>query len=64
MSRWMSVRDFLRGGYRNITEPTVIANHGRPIFTVMPFNGGTLSSTRKPFTPQESRGMLRPQQED
>ena len=34
----MSVRDFMRGGYRDLTEPTVVANHGRPVFTVFPHN--------------------------
>jgi hypothetical protein len=33
---WMSVRDFLRGGYKDLKEPTVVANHGRAIFTVIP----------------------------
>lgn len=37
--KWMSVRDFMRGGYRDITEPTVVANHGRPVFTVFPHVG-------------------------
>lgn len=30
------MRDFLRGGYKTLTEPTVISNHGRPVFTVFP----------------------------
>ena len=38
---WMSMREFLRGGYQQITEPTVISNHGRPAFTVYPHNGWT-----------------------
>lgn len=38
--KWMSVRDFMRGGYRDLTEPTVVSNHGRPVFTVFPHNGG------------------------
>jgi hypothetical protein len=37
--QWMNMREFLRGGYREITEITVVANHGRPVFTVMPANG-------------------------
>lgn len=39
--KWMSVREFLRGGYKTITEPTVVANHGRPAFTVFPQPGWT-----------------------
>jgi hypothetical protein len=34
--RFMPIREFLRGGYQRITEPTVVSSHGRPIFTVMP----------------------------
>lgn len=33
----MSVRDFMRGGYKNVTEPTVITKHGRAIGTWLPF---------------------------
>jgi antitoxin (DNA-binding transcriptional repressor) of toxin-antitoxin stability system len=32
----MSMREFLRGGYRTIDDITVVANHGRPVFTVTP----------------------------
>lgn len=32
----MSIREFLRGGYRGINEMTVITNHGRPVGTWMP----------------------------
>lgn len=38
--RWMPMREFLRGGYKNLEETTVISNHGRPVFTVFPY--GTL----------------------
>jgi len=41
---WMPVREFLRGGYREITEPTVISNHGRPVFTVFPHTRAADSS--------------------
>ena len=37
----MSAREFLRGGYRNLTDVTVVSNHGRPIFTVFPYNRDT-----------------------
>jgi len=36
--QWMSMRTFLRGGYKNLEETTVISNHGRPVFTVFPYN--------------------------
>jgi len=32
----MPIRVFLRGGYRTLTQPTVISRHGRPLFTVYP----------------------------
>ena len=32
----MTVRDFLRGGYKTLTEPTLISKHGVPYFTVFP----------------------------
>jgi hypothetical protein len=32
----MPVRDFMRGGYKLILEPTVVTKHGRPVFTVLP----------------------------
>ena len=32
----MPIRVFLRGGYKQISEPTVVSSHGYPIFTVMP----------------------------
>jgi hypothetical protein len=34
--KWMTMREFLRGGYRTIDDITVVANHGRPVFTVTP----------------------------
>lgn len=33
----MHIREFLRGGYKNITEPTIITKHGRPVATWQPF---------------------------
>lgn len=32
----MPLREFLRGGYQRITEPTVIVKRGYPAFTVFP----------------------------
>ena len=32
----MTMRQFLRGGYREATEMTLITNHGRPYGTWMP----------------------------
>ena len=32
----MKIRDFLRGGYKDITEMTVITHHGAPLATWMP----------------------------
>ena len=32
----MPVRIFLRGGYKDLTELTLITHHGRPIATWMP----------------------------
>jgi hypothetical protein len=34
---FMSVREFLRGGYKTLRGPTVISNHGAPLFTVLPY---------------------------
>jgi hypothetical protein len=31
------MREFLRGGYKDLTETTVVSNHGRPVFTVFPY---------------------------
>lgn len=32
----MPMREFLRGGYRDLKELTLITNHGRPVATWMP----------------------------
>lgn len=32
----MTLRAFLRGGYQQITAPTMIVKRGLPLFTVMP----------------------------
>lgn len=31
----------MRGGYLTLTEPTVVSNHGRPVFTVFPHHLGS-----------------------
>jgi antitoxin (DNA-binding transcriptional repressor) of toxin-antitoxin stability system len=36
----MQMREFLRGGYKNITELTLITNHGKPVATWMPQTHG------------------------
>ena len=36
MTKTMPMRVFLRGGYKDIKELTVITNHGRPVATWMP----------------------------
>ena len=66
MSRWMGVREFLRGGYRSITEPTVVSNHQRPLFVVMPFTKSypALIVAQETFTSQGKHAMVRPQQEE
>lgn len=32
----LAVREFLRGGYQTITEPTVVSSRGYILFTVFP----------------------------
>jgi len=32
----MAIREFLRGGYQDLDELTLITNHGRPLATWMP----------------------------
>lgn len=32
----MQIREFLRGGYKDIREMTLITNHGRPVATWNP----------------------------
>lgn len=34
--RFMPVREFLRGGYQTIDEPTVVSSRGYVLFTVWP----------------------------
>jgi hypothetical protein len=61
----MAVREFVRGGYRTITEPTLVSSHGRLLFTVLPHNeqafvGGLLAKiegrsqiTGEPLAPKD-----------
>lgn len=42
---WMPIREFLRGGYKTIDGPTVVSNHGRPIFTVLPYRPTQLDAS-------------------
>lgn len=39
--KWMPVREFIRGGYRTLTETTIVSLHGRPLFTVIPYRRDT-----------------------
>lgn len=32
----MTLRTFLRGGYQQVVEPTMVVKRGIPLFTVMP----------------------------
>lgn len=32
----MAIREFLRGGYQELNEPTLVMKHGKPVFTVLP----------------------------
>ncbi len=45
----MPVREFLRGGYQKIDEPTVITNRGYVMFTVWP---GVRDYPRSELPPQ------------
>jgi hypothetical protein len=52
--KWMTMREFLRGGYRTIDDITVVANHGRPVFTVTPLG------VRDPQLPDAETPATRP----
>jgi hypothetical protein len=34
--KWMAIRTFLRGGYADVTEPTIVTRNGVPYLTVLP----------------------------
>ena len=51
----MPVREFLRGGYQEINEPTIITSRGYVLFTVMPG-----PSRKKDSTPVRQDGNLPP----
>lgn len=46
------VREFLRGGYQKINEPTIVTSHGHVLFTVWP-------GVRRDFPTIEQRATLR-----
>lgn len=46
----MPVREFLRGGYQTITEPTIIIKHGYPVFTVFPAPGNGYTKQQRGAT--------------
>ncbi len=49
--KWMPIRQFLRGGYQEIKEPTVVTSHGHPVFTVMPAAGQIPGPEKLPEPP-------------
>lgn len=51
----MPVREFLRKGYQDIREPTVVTSRGLPLFTVTPGQ-----PDERHFTTREQRDTLRP----
>lgn len=56
--RQIAVREFLRGGYQKITEPTVVTSHGHVLFTVWPGYRDVRVDARD-FTATEQRATLR-----
>jgi hypothetical protein len=50
----MGIRDFVRGGYLNMREGTVVLRHGQPFFTAIPHNASLSRETpvELPGTPQ------------
>jgi hypothetical protein len=53
--RWMTMREFLRGGYQDLDEMTVVASHGRPVFVVSPVTAGRMPPVEDaPSTGDES----------
>jgi len=40
------MREFLRGGYRDLDETTVVSSHGRPVFTVLPYQTTAVHALR------------------
>jgi hypothetical protein len=52
------MREFLRGGYLRLSDTTVVSNHGRPVFTVIPIDPSvevahraTVDDSRAPTAP-------------
>lgn len=55
----MAIREFLRGGYQDLDELTLITNHGRPLATWMPQSHArkrTLPLTKKVEYAVDSKG--------
>lgn len=50
----MPVREFLRGGYQEIEEPTIVTSRGYVLFTVMP------GPRKKDSTPVRQNGTVPP----
>lgn len=58
--KYMPVREFLRGGYQRIAEPTVISSRGYVLFTVFPGPPRvTLNKPSESFTDADSRDTVR-----
>ncbi len=55
----MSVRDFLRGGYQDLTEMTLITNHGRPVGTWMPQTDGSARRAVQPEVQAEKSSRVK-----
>lgn len=50
----MPLREFLRGGYQRVYEPTVVTKHGYPLFSVFP------GPASKSFTDDKTRASIPP----
>lgn len=55
----MPIREFLRGGYQNLTEPTVILSRGYPKFTVFP-GPPRITPAKTDFHTDERRDSIPP----
>jgi hypothetical protein len=52
------VREFVRGGYRALEEPTVVTNRGLPLFTAIP--GSPRLRPAQDFHATEQRATVPP----
>jgi len=50
----MTLREFVRGGYQKISEPTIVTNRGLPMFTAVPVRAA------RDFRTTEQRATLPP----